>query len=425
MQEFIKASKSKTIDILLQIIKSLSSLILTITDKAFLFYLFSNNFINNIITNDKIIESSEDFLSYYINFLKSLSMKIDVTTIKLFFHPEKNSFPLLENAIKLYNYEDSMIRNVVKNIFLRFANLSTEYPPLKEFIMSLPIIKFFCFIACRLTDMTIDLNEFAGYNNLYKYNINPEFEFKYERLKALHDDLIDEILYVNDIFGINDSQITFIFLNSLFYYYICPLLIGSIYNYKFFFFPNTRIKNDVKYLVSPEIALYILTLFFSNVHNDSLLNILCILLFKKNINIDIINKFINIQFTEKLFPSNYSYKYKDQKYKEKNMSFCQYIAYNFNKNFICNLIMQKKENIKYFENTIIINKFEKLFGESFEPSEHYNEIIIEVNSMFFNFEKQLIKDHHDTISKATGVQSGLSQNEYKQSFLYFYNYVLR
>ena len=177
MQEFIKASKSKTIDILLQIIKSLSSLILTITDKAFLFYLFSNNFINNIITNDKIIESSEDFLSYYINFLKSLSMKIDVTTIKLFFHPEKNSFPLLENAIKLYNYEDSMIRNVVKNIFLRFANLSTEYPPLKEFIMSLPIIKFFCFIACRLTDMTIDLNEFAGYNNLYKYNINPEFEF--------------------------------------------------------------------------------------------------------------------------------------------------------------------------------------------------------------------------------------------------------
>ena len=188
-----------------------------------------------------------------------------------------------------------MIRNVVKNIFLRFANLSTEYPPLKEFIMSLPIIKFFCFIACRLTDMTIDLNEFAGYNNLYKYNINPEFEFKYERLKALHDDLIDEILYVNDIFGINDSQITFIFLNSLFYYYICPLLIGSIYNYKFFFFPNTRIKNDVKYLVSPEIALYILTLFFSNVHNDSLLNILSYFLFKKKINTTLIEKFINVQ----------------------------------------------------------------------------------------------------------------------------------
>ena len=422
MQEFIRASKSKTMDILLQIIKSLSSLILTITDKAFLFYLFSNNFINNIITNDKIIESSEDFLSFYINFLKSLSLKIDVTTIKLFFHPEKNSFPLLENALKLYNYEDSMIRNVVKNIFLRFANLSTEYLPLKEFLMSLPIIKFFCFIACRLTDMTIDLNEFAGYNILYKYN-SQEFEFKYEKLKALHDDLIDEILYVNDIFGINDSQITFVFLNTLFYYYICPLLLGSIYNYKFFFFPNNRIKNDVKYLVSPEIALYILTLFFSNVHNDSLLNILCILLFRKDINIEIINKFINVQFNDTIpiFPFNYSYKYKDQKYKEKNLTFCRYIAYNFNKNFICNLIMQKKKNVKYFELLLIINKFEKSFGESFEPSEHYNEILNDVNSKLFNFEKQIIRDHHDIISKATGVQSGLSQNEYKQNFLYYLN----
>ena len=95
MKEFIIASKSKTIEILLQIIKSMSSLILTITNKASLFYIFSNNFINDIITNDKIIESSEDFLSFYINFLKSLSMKIDVTTIKLFFQPEKNIFPLL------------------------------------------------------------------------------------------------------------------------------------------------------------------------------------------------------------------------------------------------------------------------------------------------------------------------------------------
>jgi len=172
MKEFIIASKSKTIDILLQIIKSMSALILTITNKASLFYIFSNNFINDIITNDKIIESSEDFLSFYINFLKSLSMKIDVTTIKLFFQPEKNSFPLLENAIKLYNHEDSMIRNVVKNIFIRFASLSKEYQPLKEFLMSVPMLKFFCFISCRLTDMTLDLNEFAGYNVLYNFNLD-------------------------------------------------------------------------------------------------------------------------------------------------------------------------------------------------------------------------------------------------------------
>ena len=423
MQEFIKASKSKTTEILLQIIKSLSALILTITNKAFLFYLFSNNFINNIITNDKIIESSEDFLSFYINFLKSLSMKIDVTTIKLFFHPEINSFPLLENAIKLYNHEDSMIRNVVKNIFLKFANLSKEYQPLKDFIMSLPIIKFFCFISCRLTDMTLELNEFAGYNILYNYNNDTEFKFKYEKLKAMHDDIIDEILYVNDILGINDSQITFVFLNSLFYFYICPLLLGSIYHYKFFFFDNDYRKKPVKYLVAPEIALYMLTLLFSNIQNDSLLNILSCLLFKRKISSKILDNFINVQFSDKIpvFPGNYSYKYNDQKYKENNLTFCEYIAYNFNRNFICNLIMQKKENIKYFELVLILHKFEKFFGESFEPSEHYDEIFNEVYSKLFNSEKQLIRNHHNLISKATGVKSGLSENEFEQNFLNYLN----
>ena len=423
MQEFIKASKSKTTDILLQIIKSMSALILTITNKAFLFYVFSNNFINNIITNDKIIESSEDFLSFYINFLKSLSLKIDLTTIKLFFHPEINSFPLLENALKLYNYEDSMIRNVVKNIFLKFATLSKEYQPLKDYMLSLPVIKFFCFISCRLNDITLDLNESAGYNVLYKYNNTKEFKFKYEKLKALQDDILDDILYINDLFGINDCQITYVLLNTLFYYYIGPLLLGSIYHYQFFFFDNGKKKPHGKYLVAPEIALYMLTLFFSNVKSDSLLNILSYFLFKKKINIDIIDRFINIQFSDKapLIPNNYSYTYKDQNHKEKNLTFCQYIAYNFDKKFLCDLIMKTRDNCKYTEVIELHEKYEKFFDDSFVPENNYDYIFDDVFNHFSKHEIQFIKDHHILISKATGIKSGLSQDEYLDNFLRYLN----
>ena len=424
MKEFIIASKSKTIDILLQIIKSMSALILTITNKSSLFYIFSNNFINDIITNDKIIESSEDFLSFYINFLKSLSMKIDVTTIKLFFQPEKNSFPLLENAIKLYNHEDSMIRNVVKNIFIRFASLSKEYQPLKEFLMSVPMLKFFCFISCRLTDMTLDLNEFAGYNVLYNFNLdkNKQFEFKYEKLKALHDDIIDEILYVNDVLCINDPQITFALINALLFYYICPLLLGSLYNYKFFFYYGKHQK-FMKYVVAPEISLYMLTLFFSNVHNDSLLNILSYFLFKKKINTTLIEKFINVQNNNRI-PiklSNYSYTYKEQSNKEKDLLFYQYIAYNFNPKFICNLIMKSKQTPKFIEIENLQFRYEKFFDNSYEPSEHYDEIYNEINFNFTKDEKFFIRHHHDLISLATGIKSGLSQNEYQHNVLFYIN----
>ena len=422
MKEFIKASKSKNIDILLQIIKSMSALILTITNQASLFYIFSNNFINNIITNDNINnESSEDFLSFYINFLKSLSMKIDSTTIQLFFQKEKNIFPLLENAIKLYNNEDPMIRNVVRNIFLKFAKLSQEYEPLKEYLISLPMIKYFVFLSCRLTDMTIQLNFLAGYNILYKNkfeNNKKEFIYNYDSFKLLHDDLIDEILYFQDILSINDEQIITAVLNSLLYYYICPLLLGSIYNYKYFFQDN---KNDIKilkYIVSPEIALYIFTLIISNIHNDSLLNLICCLLFKKEINSEIITKYVNIHYIGKnpIYPNNYSYYYKDQKIKEKNLSFVQYITYNFSQKFICSLL--NIQNNKYKEITLLKNKYEKSFDEpDFDPYENYDNIFNDIISKFTKTEKEYMREYHNMISLSTGIKCGLSENEYENNVL--------
>ena len=423
MKEFIKASKIKNFEILLQIIKSMSALILTITNQASLYYIFSNNFINKIITNEElsIQESNEDFLTFYVNFLKSLSMKIDSTTIQLFFQKETGTFPLLENSIRFYNCEDSMIRNVVRNIFLKFAKLSQEYKPLREYFLSLPMLKYFCFISCRLTDMTIQLSYFAGYNDLYKYkfgnmNNNKEFIFNYQMFKTLHDDIIDEILYFQDILSINDEQIISAFLNSLLYYYICPLLLGSLYNYKFFFQENKN--NNLKYIISPEIALYIFTLIISNIHNDSLLNLICILLFRKEINCDIITKLVNVHQFEKypIYPNNYFYYYKIQNNKEKNISFAQYITYNFNQKFICSLLI--RHNSKYKEIIQLQKKYEKNFEEpDFDPYENYDSIFNDIISKLSKKDKDFMREYHNTISTATGIKCGLSEDEYENNAL--------
>ena len=423
MKEFIVASKSKNMDIFLQIIKSMSDLILTIKNKASIFYFFSNNFINNIITSDIVTESSEDFLSFYVNFLKSLSLQIDTTTLQLFFHQEKNSFPLLENALKLYNHEDSMIKNVVKNIFLKFLGLSTKHQALKEYIMSIPILKYFCFLSCRLVDMTIQMNRFAGYEKLYNYNSinNNEFNFNHPKLKMIHDDLIDEILYLNDILSINDSQISYALLNSLLYYYICPLLLGSILHHRFFSYEYENKPNFTAYIVTPEIALYILTLLFSNIHNDSLLNILCVLIFKQQINKKILNRFIDVQFNNNkpVYLTNY-YDYKFLNYKEKNLTFAQYIGYNYSRKFICSLIMINDS--KFSEIVQLNKKYEKKFDDSsFDPYDNFESIFNDVNSKLTQFEKTGIKNYHRLISLATGIQSGLSENEYQNCALNYLN----
>ena len=423
MSEFIKASKCKNIEILLQIIKSMSALILTINNKNSLYFIFSKNFINKLITNDDIRNSNEDFLSYYVNFLKSLSMKIDSTTIQLFYQKEKQSFPLLENAMMFYNNDDSMIRNVIKNIFLKFSKLSKEYAPLKNYLMNLPLIKYFCYFSCRLTDMTMQLNYLAGYNFYYTYNHFKNYVFTYDRFRLYHDDLIDEILYIQDLLSIHDEQITSMLLNSLLYYYICPLLLGSIYNYKFFFKDKKeKEKEFISYLISPQLALYLFTVFLTNIKNDSFVNLICHLLFKKEINTELIPKFVDIHRKDKypLYPKSYTCLFKDTMYKEKHLTFVQYITYNFNHNFICSLLTDK--NPKFKDIILLQKKYENNFTDpEFDPYDKYDDIYKEVISKFSKKDMEFMLDYHNTISKATGIKCGLSENAFENNVLNIIN----
>ena len=317
--------------------------------------------------------------------------------------------------MKFYNNDDSMVRNVIKNIFLKFAQLSQEYPPLKNYMMNLPMLKYFCYFACRLTDMTMQLNYLAGYTFYYKYNNFKNFTFNFETLKLFHDDLIDEILYIQDLLSINDEQFSSIILNSLLYYFICPLLLGSIYNSKYFFQEK---KENIGYMVSPQIALYIFTIFLSNIKNDSFLNLICLLLFKKEINIDLITKFVDIHKEDKypLYPISYSCLFKDSTYKEKHLNFVQYITYNFNHNFICSLLTEK--NPKFKEIILLQKKYENSFSDpEFEPYDKYDDIYKDIISKFSKKDIEFMKEYHDTISRTTGVKCGLSDNEYENNVL--------
>ena len=117
MNEFLHLCNMNNKEMNLQIIKSFSVLILNTTNMTTLYYIFSNNFINQIVSND-YRKYDDDFLSYYINFLKSLCQKIDMTTIQFFFHKQYNSFPLVESALKFYNHQDPMVKNTVRNILI-------------------------------------------------------------------------------------------------------------------------------------------------------------------------------------------------------------------------------------------------------------------------------------------------------------------
>lgn len=380
MDEYLNlVDNVKNQEINLQIVKTFAFLIPNLKDEMTIYFIFSNNFINHIISNINFFEYGEDFLTYYINFLKSLSQKLNQTTIQFFFHKELNSLPLLENAIKLYNNPDSMLNNVVNNIFLSICKL--EYEPIEDYFCSLPSIAYFTFISCKMRDMIIALNE----------------EKNYERFINLQDDIITHIIYIQDIFSLQKHKINYVLTNCLMYYTILPLIVNTISSIK-------------KQKITIELSVYILSLFFNYIKNENFLNVLFTVVFLPKRNKGLLKYIENYPNNAK----NYYYNWEAQK-KQTFNSFQEYISNNFSAPFLKSLVYMKHS--VYEEVREIATKCEKLCDkdENYNPASpsFLNTITNDVLQAFSNSEFNIMSADHKIISKATGVHCGMSTKDIK------------
>ena len=381
MNEIIHLSESKCNFIHLQIIKTLSVLIININNKEILYYILSNNFINKIIKsiNSELIKSNEDFLSHYVNFLKSISLKIDLTTIQFFFISQNGSFPLLESALSLYNHQDKMIQSVVKNILLIMLKLNSSQ--LIEYIYSLPSLSYFCFISCKLKDTLTSLSK----------------ENNYEIFKSLHEDIIDELIFFQDILDLKIDKINHIIINSLFYYCIMPYILNVKYK---------EIKLHIK--------LYFINALIAIIQDESFVNIFFTILFfpfsTKELN-DFINNYPKI-------PDNYFTNWSEI---NNNIQLCSqslnnFIKYNFNKQSY--KYMLSSEDQKFSE----IKKIKLKYKD-----ESIKEIQNKVNEYILNNitpeEKKDITDYYYNISFATGIDCGMEILDKKHSNFCFKNII--
>ena len=122
---------------------------------------------------------------------------------------------------------------------------------------------------------------------------------KCKKLNDINDDILDIILYLQDIFSIKIVKINNILINCLFYYIIFPLLIGSIIS-------ETNVFYFLKQsLINITISLYILTLLFKYIKDESFLNMLFTFIFFKKIDPKILDYIKNYpEFTNNYYEWN-------------------------------------------------------------------------------------------------------------------------
>lgn len=394
MNEFLYLSNLENRNINLQIIKSFSLLILNVSNPQTIYYIFSNNFINQILVND-YEKYDEEFVSHYVNFLKSLSSKLDPTIIQFFFHKQYNSFPLCSAALKLYNYPDSMIKNTVRNIILSLFKL--KYEPILDYFCSLPSVSYFPFLALAFRDLILKLNE----------EIMTD-DNTYQGLHAVQDDITIDILYFQDIFSLKITKISNLLANSLFYYTILPLLCGSLVS-----------VNRPKIGIST--ALYVLIILFEYVKDESFINTLYSVLFLNKI-----SRKINRMLKDYPNPiKNYFSCWNEQK-KASFPSYFEYVCLNFSEPFI-SLLVSSSTNYQgedMMSDYKEINEIKKIIkkklkdGFDLNNTQHYQIVLQEVLKHMSKSELDIMINYHKNLSIATGHNVGLFSDDYKKhSFL--------
>eukprot|EP00127_Corallochytrium_limacisporum_P004897 Clim_evm41s191 gene=Clim_evmTU41s191 len=235
----------------IQMLQSLSILFENTKSATSVYFLLSNNHINDIITHDFDV-GDDEILAYYISFLKSLSLRLDATTIHFFFNEHLKDFPLYTEAIKFFNHSERMVRIAVRTIALNVFKVDSK--PMREFIVSRTANPYFSNLVWYLGNLTMEMDGLV-----MRQSMQPTA--KYERLKDYMAEHEDQFLYLNDILSLRIDRVTALLQYYLLNQLIVPLYFESLADLKKGIDATGTMRDD---RVSPSTAAFIITLIMNS-----------------------------------------------------------------------------------------------------------------------------------------------------------------
>lgn len=213
---FLKILSQKTKrEVKVQLIQTLSILIENIRSQNSIYYLLSNNHINELITH-KFDFSDDELMAYYISLLKTLSLKLNPNTIQFFFNSIENDFPLYTEAIKFFNHRDSMIRIAVRTLTLNVYKVEDQ--AMRQYVLDRTAVPYFSNIVWFIRDQCFSLDQLH-------HNSTHANKAKLEDFTA---ELMDYFYYLQDIFNLGIKELSEVLSDQLIKYLILPQFVGSL-----------------------------------------------------------------------------------------------------------------------------------------------------------------------------------------------------
>nr|XP_045616775.1 protein CLEC16A homolog [Procambarus clarkii] len=241
-----------------QLLQTLNILFENIRNETSLYYLLSNNHVNSIIVH-KFDFSDEEVMAYYISFLKTLSLKLNVHTIHFFYNEHTNDFPLYTEAIKFFNHPESMVRIAVRTLTLNVYRVNDQ--SMLQFIRDRTAAPYFSNLVWFIGNHILELE------NCVRSDVDHNSRSRLADLVAEH---LDHLHYLNDILKLDIKTLNAVLADHLLNRLLVPLLVYSL---------NPSPDKDERPRVSSVVSLFLLAQVFLIVSHAPLVRALAKIIF--------------------------------------------------------------------------------------------------------------------------------------------------
>ncbi|KAG4949345.1 hypothetical protein JHK86_042584 [Glycine max] len=221
--EFVRVLKlSRTVSIPLQLLQTVSIMIQNLRSEHAIYYMFSNEHMNYLITYSFDFRN-EELLSYYISFLRAISGKLNKNTISLLVktrNDEVVSFPLYVEAIRFAFHEENMIRTAVRTVTLNVYHVGDEC--VNRYITSAPHTEYFSNLVSFFRNQCMDLNRLVSET---LKNPGPDST---SAIVAAVDEIEDNLYYFSDVISAGIPDVGRLITDSILMLLIFPMLLPSL-----------------------------------------------------------------------------------------------------------------------------------------------------------------------------------------------------
>uniref|UniRef100_A0A5B6ZMZ0 FPL domain-containing protein n=1 Tax=Davidia involucrata TaxID=16924 RepID=A0A5B6ZMZ0_DAVIN len=222
MGEFVRILKiSRTVTVSLQLLQTMSIMIQNLKSEHAIYYMFSNEHINYLITYSFDFRN-EELLSYYISFLRAISGKLNKNTISLLVktrNDEVVALPLYVEAIRFAFHEESMVRTAVRALTLNVYHVGDEC--VNRYVTSAPHADYFLNLVTFFREQCISLKRLV----LDSKNLGPEST---STIVSAVDEIEDNLYYFSDVISAGIPDVGRLIADNILKLLIFPLLLPSL-----------------------------------------------------------------------------------------------------------------------------------------------------------------------------------------------------